>query len=255
MKRILGLSIAMYVAATGTGCEQPGADCTTGHGGFAAKYTLKPGTKMGMGNCDTLLGEVIGLEKYNPAQKDDDNKQDLTQATLAIRSTTLGDLKAAADAAGMSDTAHSVNSVGAFESVRPDESNVCHVPAMSPAQQVVPMIDMNPARDVTYQWSDVRVYVTPAYPGTRMAATLMYTENGCSAEYDVLALWPAVSCEVTDALGNGTGQPDITLCDPKSDPANGRPYGSGINPDFKSNVACDPDLLLCVLNTVPEELR
>ena len=85
MKRILGLSIAMYMVVTGAGCTQPGADCTTGHGGFAAKYTLRPGSKTGMGACDMLHGEVIGLEKYNPSQAGDKNKQDLTVATLAER--------------------------------------------------------------------------------------------------------------------------------------------------------------------------
>lgn len=39
--------------------------------------------------------------------------------------------------------------------------------------------------------------------------------------------------------------PDDALCSPNGDPAMGRPYGSGINPDFA--VQCDPELLLCVL--------
>lgn len=39
---------------------------------------------------------------------------------------------------------------------------------------------------------------------------------------------------------------DDSLCSPNGDPAMGRPYGSGINPDFA--VQCDPELLLCVLS-------
>jgi hypothetical protein len=247
----------MYMVATGTSCTQPPVECTTGHGGFAARYTLKPGSKMGMGTCDTLVGEIVGLEKYNPEHTSEKQKQDLTKATLAIRPSVLGQMAADAEAAGASDTdpTHSPTSVGDFDSVFPDENDVCLVQTMTPAQQAVPMINMDPARDVKYEWSNVRVSVTTAYTGTRMAADLTYTENGCSAQYEVLGLWPAVPCEGYDGMGNPTGQPDITQCDPESDPAAGRAYGSGINPDFKDNVDCDPDLLLCVLKTAPEGLN
>jgi hypothetical protein len=172
MKRILGLSIAMYLVATGTGCDQPPVECTTGHGGFAAKYTLKPGSKTGMGTCDSLHGEIVGLEKYNPENTSEAQKQDLSKATLAIRPSVLGQMAADAEAAGMSDTAHSPTSEGAFDSVFPDENDVCHVPTMTPGQQVLPPINMQPARDVKYEWSNVRVSVTTAYTGTRMAADL-----------------------------------------------------------------------------------
>lgn len=39
--------------------------------------------------------------------------------------------------------------------------------------------------------------------------------------------------------------PNDVTCDPKADPANGRVFGSGINPDFKTY--CHPELLHCVL--------
>jgi hypothetical protein len=39
--------------------------------------------------------------------------------------------------------------------------------------------------------------------------------------------------------------PDQTLCDPKADPASGRVFGSGINPDFKT--VCHPEYVHCVL--------
>jgi hypothetical protein len=39
--------------------------------------------------------------------------------------------------------------------------------------------------------------------------------------------------------------PDQTLCDPKADPASGRVFGSGINPDFKT--VCHPEYIHCVL--------
>lgn len=42
-------------------------------------------------------------------------------------------------------------------------------------------------------------------------------------------------------------------CDPKSDPANGRPFGSGINPDFKT--VCDPNIFYCQLVPGTELIR
>ena len=253
MKRALLGPILGLLAALPS-CGQPRIDCTTGHGGFAARYTLKPGSKQGEGTCDTLKGEIIGLEKYNPAG-DDPEKQDLTHADLAIQSSGLGNLANAAEAAGVMVDRSKVLSIGAFTSTVPDESDVCTVPALAPAQLDVPAIDMSPATSLRYEWSNVRVHVTPAYPGTQMVATVKITQDGCSAIYDVLGLWPAIGCEKLDAEGNGTGEPDPVRCDPNADPDAGRPTGSGINPDFKDAIVCDPDVLLCVLKEIPAELR
>jgi len=41
-------------------------------------------------------------------------------------------------------------------------------------------------------------------------------------------------------------EPDNLACDPKADPAAGRVFGSGINPDFKTY--CHPEYVHCVLN-------
>ncbi len=106
MKRILLLSLTLAVAPGAvTGCSQPRIDCMTGHasgiGAFAMKYTLVPGSKTGEGSCDTVKGEIVGLEKYNPASAEDPNKQDLTKASLAIRTTTLGQLAVDAQTAGI----------------------------------------------------------------------------------------------------------------------------------------------------------
>ena len=46
---------------------------------------------------------------------------------------------------------------------------------------------------------------------------------------------------------------DEKLCAPVANAAEGRPIGSGINPDFA--IRCDPDLRLCVLNEEPPSLR
>lgn len=248
LKKLVGLSV---IAACASGCEQPRADCTTGHGGFAARYTLKPGSKQGTGTCDALKGEIVGLEKYNPSQAEP-NKQDLTKARLRIRAESIGTLAALAEQEMVSLEGQPLDSVGDFVSTTPDDNNVCSVPLLSDAVLEVSAAGALPAADLKYTWRNVRIHVTTAYPGTQMAADLEYTEGECTASYSVLALWPAVSCEVTDAEGNRTADP--TLCDPVADPAAGRATGSGINPDFKDRIACDPDTFLCVLTAPPEGL-
>jgi len=112
-----------------------------------------------------------------------------------------------------------------------------------------------PAAARSYTWSNVKVYVTTAHPGTQMTADLVYSEGECAATYRVMALWPAVGCGV-DADEDGVEEGiDAALCDPDADPAAGRATGSGINPDFEDRVECHPELHLCVLREVPEGLQ
>jgi hypothetical protein len=242
--RLGGLSLFALFALS---CDQPPADCTTGHGGFAATYTFV--SKQGMGACDKLDGEVIGLEKYNPSQTSDPKKQDLTRAKLRIRSTKLTEQVTTAEADGSIVEVEALDSLGDFESATPNEDNVCLVPSMTPASISVALGPGLPAAARTYTWSNVKIYVTTAYPGTQMTADLVYSEGDCSATYRVVGLWPAVDCD------NGKGMPAPELCDPQADPANERPTGSGINPDFEPRVECHPKLRLCVLREVPEGLN
>src|SRR5215468_7027802 len=98
---LFALSLLGAVAALAPSCAEPTNDCTAGHGLFATRYTLVPGSKQGSGTCDQLIGERIGLEKYNPATMGDGGEsdgspgafvQDLTRAILVIRSDTLGSI-------------------------------------------------------------------------------------------------------------------------------------------------------------------
>ncbi len=88
--------------------------------------------------------------------------------------------------------------------------------------------------------------------GTQFSGHLRYTEDSCSAEYNVAGVWPSVFCGVDKEVDDGMGGtktvtvPEASLCCPSADPLGGRITGSGINPDFP--MKCDPDLLLCVLD-------
>lgn len=250
------LLLPIILGLAGIACTQPRKACTTGSGPtpFAAKYTLKQGSKTGTGDCDTLIGEKIGLEKYNPAREDNPEKEDFTKADLAIQSATLGELAGAAADAGVpdQDPNHKLYSLGAFADAMPDDNDVCRVASLSPAEQSIAAIPADPDAgttgqpvDIKYEWSNVRLYVTARAPGTQMVADLKFTKDGCSASYSVVGVWPAVSCAVVDDGGMATGI-DPSLCTPP---------GSGINPDFKENITCDKDLKLCVLKAPPPELK
>jgi hypothetical protein len=277
MKLLYGSTLALAALLTQLpACEQPKAGCTAGVGAFAAKYEFKPGSKVGTGTCDTLKGEILGLAKYNPSTKEEETIQDLTRATLAIRTSKLGGLAvecasvadAGAGDAGAGDAGagaigcvedknQKLESIGDFVSTTPDDKDVCSVPTLSAAEQDLPAFQtptmMYPAAHIKYEWSKVRLYVTAAYPGTQMVGDLTYTEDGCSASYSVIGLWPAVSCAGDDGQGNPIA--DATLCDPVADPTAGRPTGSGINPDLKARLKCDPDTLLCALMSAPDALK
>jgi hypothetical protein len=271
---LLALSLPGVVAALASSCAEPSNDCTAGHGLFAVRYTLVPGSKQGDGTCDQLTGELVGLEKYNPATMGDGGEsdgspgafvQDLTRAFLVVRSNTLGSLAnnlvtPDMTAAQVQKLQAEADSVGNFSSIKPDANGICTVPTLSPAEIKAPMMGMTPATDIKYVWSNVRVLVTPSYDGLEMAADLTFTQDGCTAQYQALGLFPGVSCSVpppTDDAGNPIGNPttDPTLCDPAANLDKGHAFGSGINPDFQPNVECDPTLMLCVLQQAPAGLQ
>ena len=260
MKKLFGSTLVLTALVTlFPACEQPKPSCTAGVGAFAAKYTLKSGDESCVPGANG--GEIIGLMKYNPSLRDDKTHQDFTKASLAIRTTKLGAVAVAAEdmesGASGADATGEPTSIGDFSSTTPDEDDVCTVPTLSAAEEQA--TDMAGTTTIKYEWSNVRLYVTTASPGTQMVGDLTYSEtrpdnSTCSATYSVLGLWPAVSCEAK-VDGKGTGMADPALCSPTADPAHGRATGSGINPDLEKRVACDPKLLLCVLTAPPDALK
>jgi len=98
------------------------------------------------------------------------------------------------------------------------------------------------ATDLKYEWKDVQFYVTAAALGTQVSANVTITLNGCAATYKAVGMWPAVDCsgftiEATDTTPEIVVTPE-SMCNPEADALNGRPFGSGINPDF-GPVKCD----------------
>ncbi|QRK08992.1 hypothetical protein JQX13_02130 [Archangium violaceum] len=250
--RLMGLGTGgVVLAATlgACGSVQQDAQCVVARavsdgstGSFAATYTLKPGQDA-TASCSQHKPGKVGLQKYF---SQDPNAKD----TVAIRTEPVGTLMADSDVVLDPDAPSQPNSVGELTTDAPGPDNFCEVPTLTPTR----LVARTPALDLTYAWSNLRIYNTPDVPGTQFVADLRYTENDCTAEYTVKGIWPVVSCwkEVeldTDADGDGKKDkvkvPDEPKCDPDPDPENGRLRGSGINPSFP--VKCDPDALICVL--------
>lgn len=240
------LVVLVLAGAALSSCGQPRVRCFTSIGPYAATFTPTGGS----GPCAELKGDVLGLASYNPPRAD--GLPDLEQATLAIGVRALGALAERAAAAGVVDETegHARVARGAFPTMEPNEDDLCVVPEMEPAHLAFPALPAvvddegnevepaQPATDVRYAFSDLRFYVTAGTRGQQMKAKLEYTENGCTATYDVLAVFPAVNCTGED------GGPDDAWCDPGPNATNGG-VGSGIQPEFPTT--CDPELLLCVL--------
>jgi hypothetical protein len=106
-----------------------------------------------------------------------------------------------------------------------------------------------PATDIQFQWSNVKLLVTTAAPGTQFVADLAYSETvagvSCSANYQVIGIWPPVDCGIyvyDDCDNLVSAEPNEAAC--HLDPSSAPPGSVVINPDFTTT--CDPNLLYCV---------
>jgi hypothetical protein len=205
-------------------------------GSFAASYILKEGQDASRA-CAQLKPEPLGLQKYfsqDPSAND----------SVGVRSARMGSLLNSNASRLSTEGPNDANSVGQLTTSAPGADNFCQVPVLSPARLKAEATSTGtqpqPALSVAYEWSNLRIYNTPEIPGTQFVADLKYTENDCTAEYQVKGIWPVVKCQ-----NSKTKLADDTLCDPKPDFSVGRLRGSGINPLFP--VKCDPDVKICVL--------
>ncbi|MCA9656311.1 MAG: hypothetical protein KC501_40775 [Myxococcales bacterium] len=225
-----------------TGCSQPGVPCTAGHGYFAAKYELTQGDPASP--CGGLLGDVLGLAPYYSAK--DGKAPNLEDGSVAIRPEYVNNLIFHALDQGVADlsTDPGAQALGDFDAADPAEDDFCTASTFPVAEVSIPevpevpddpetpdedeSIPAQPATTVSYAWSNVRILVTADAQGTQMSADLRFTQDGCSADYHAIGVFPAVYCESDEEC---------------EDDAN------GINPSFKT--VCDAGLGLCVLPGEP----
>lgn len=216
-RRILGLAVAATLAS---GCDttQPPIGCPVQSLTWAATYKPK-----GDSGCAPKTGEQLGIQKFSTPTGDE---------RLSINPDTLVGLE------GL-DSSHVSYSLGALAKAS-DAEGFCSATDMAVAEKhIAANPDTGvPQTDIVYRWNNVRILATPRAPGTQMVADLEYTENGCTAQYEVWAMWPGdIDCD------DGSGQPDNSLCE----------KAGGINPDFA--VTCDPTQLRCVPARRPPSLK
>jgi len=222
-------------------CTQPASLCTTGHGAYAARYTLEKGDPLS--ECGALVGDLLGMQTYYGEK---DGLPDFSRISVAIRAATIGDrVQYAADRGVLDlDPNSDANAFSRFTSKDPGADEFCQAEPSSssinlPAIPGVPGVEDDPeteedetvdelppqdAAAIKMEWKNARFLVNAGAQGTQFEADLKYTQNGCVAEYHVVGVYPAVECEV-----------DADCDDPNN----------GINPDFK--LECAAELGLCVL--------
>jgi hypothetical protein len=258
-------------------CDQPKPKCTAAHGPFAATFTLVSGE----GACAELSSGVLNVQSYNDQTSKSDKRLDPNKPTLAIQAQEVTDVLSTGR-----ETDGKPFAFGAFDDSEPDGDGICTVSTLSKAVLTAaatdevpemmidecttePVMPAQPAIDVSYKWSNVRVVVTPVAIGTKLEADLQYTVDGCTAKYKVAAVWPVVECgspveggdepsdEPSDAPAvddeDAGADPSDADC-PVEEPEPPAPEleaddeiceTQGAIPDFP--VRCDPDLLMCVL--------
>jgi hypothetical protein len=239
-------STAGSVAFT-TSCTQPLLNCGSAQGAFAAEYTLTQGDPNSA--CGQLDGDVLGISTYYQAGGMN-GTPDYENATVAIRPESLGIMIDYALAREVIDPNvidpdvlfYRANAIGSFTAGYPNDDTFCMAEDFETSQVSLPAIEeipadpavpdggdetqpAQPAIDVTYKWSNARFVVSADAQGTQFEADLEYTQDGCTANYHVVGVYPPVECKTDDECHDDT---------------------NGINPDFA--VRCNTDLDLCVLN-------
>jgi hypothetical protein len=261
-------ALAIASAASLISCSQPPIECTAAHGDFAVKYILVSGSDAA---CNTRPPDYVGFQTYNPTTNRDncqpvgddivceDTQADTSKVFIGLQNDEIGGLLQGANTPD-GDATHKAYSFGAVTSNVPD-GGFCSVPTLSAGQQDVGLLNdpdgeggAAPGPDiqvsVTHTWSNLKLLVEASAPGTAFEADLAYSNNGCTAQFKAIGLYPPIDCGVYDDTGALTGT-DPSLCNPKPDLSKGRAFGSGINPDFptKCEETATYGIALCVLDT------
>lgn len=232
------LCIACSLASS---CTQPVINCTTAHGHYAAEYTLTDGDPDSP--CGQLRGDLLGMQTYYQ-EGGPNGTPDYQNAHVAIRAESLGAMIEHAEMRGAiegDETFYQANALGKFTDGFPNDATFCMADEFDEAHVRLPDVEAvpddpsttdvdethpaQPAIDVTYRWRNARFVVSADAQGTQFEADLEYTRDGCTAEYHVVGVYPAVACETNEQ------------CDDEK---------NGLNPDFA--VRCNTNLGLCVLD-------
>lgn len=248
--KLSALASAALLLVLGASCTQPRMNCTTAHTNYAAKYTLKSGDPSSP--CGSLEGDLLNMQTYF-ATGGLNGTPKFSEPSMAIRtdSSVYANLDPAdypVEIPGYVYDYHAANALGKFVSGVPDDNDFCTATDMMPSVVAVPELPSyeevpddpmtpeneqviapaTPATTMRHEWSKARWLVSPDAQGTQFDGTLKFTVDGCTAEYDVIALSPAIPCQADEDCKGG----------------------SGINPSFA--VTCDLDLELIEADSVDD---
>jgi len=220
----VGVLPVLTLSLLAAGCDQPSPKCGIQRGQFAATYTLVSGN----GDCSTLKGEVLNIGVYSPAGASN-APPDPNRVIVGVQPQSLADYLGGAAGVAEPNPEDRGYALGEFSSSKPNDADFCVVPSFSnPARVRLPEIPeqtemctttpAQPALDVTYEWSDLRVYATAGAYGTQFAARLRYKNGDCVAEYAVTAVYPVISCMAMPPESDGS---------PATGDDGGAPIGAG----------------------------
>jgi hypothetical protein len=211
------LSLGCVAGLGACGSEQPAPQCTVGRGDHAVRYVLKSGT----GTCAGKKAEIVGAQAFR-------------EPGSGIPPTLY--LKAASLVSATPTDPSKVTASGQFTTEYPSDDNVCTVPALSEARQVVAGVERS------YRWSNLRMQGRAAIPGTQWVADLEFSEGECTATYEAVGVFPAIRCVRTV---DGQDVRDESVCRVLR-------QGASLDPAFP--IYCEETTNLCVLDGLPPAL-
>lgn len=235
-----GLAVAALVTLSATSCAEVEILCGSAHDGYSFEFILESGD----GPCAQLIGDEVGLDTFISYP---DNEPDFSQPDLSMKPLALALAVAEAESRSGEAITSPLYSIGQHATEYPDGGDFCSVPQLTTTAVSLPALEAVPddpeteedeslpaveARDISYEWSDVRLYTTFTAQATQVIASLRYTENGCTATYTARGLFPYVPCSSDEDC---------------NDPA------SSINPDFSTR--CSAELGACILAGDPPSLK
>ena len=252
------LAYSAAVTAMASGCKQEPITCNTAHGPFAVRYTLLTGT----GDCAMLKSGIVGVQPY--VRPGPNNQPRYANVPVALKTEEIGALVAEY---GQPVAENKLYALGDFQATNPGPDGFCPVVNLSVAEVTLPavparpdpedptmMLPALPAVTVRNEWTNVRFYVDPAFPGTQFSGDLKYTKDACTATYKVQGLYPAATCGKANPVDGGpTMIANPEMCSPCADPSKGRRFGSGISPDIE--VVCDETSFNCLPAKEPPSRR
>lgn len=242
-------------------CTQPAVPCTSAHGTFSVQYKLVKGDPESP--CGGKQTEVLGLQSYF-AGGGPDNKQQYDKGSIAVRPENLGLLLERAE--GQLETpivpTPEPNGSGAFTTGKPLADDFCEVPKLTPIKAMLPEVpaveddpetpdedeslEVQDATDIEYDFTNLRFLVTADAQGTQFTADLKFTQDGCTAQYEVVGVYPVVGCasdkeclclppaedataeEKKECLPTGINPDFAVKCFKENDPETGKPFPTGV---------------------------